>query len=147
MCTSLLGKWPPGIYKDLFIDLAEVSTRQQNFHRLKMWLLYPCNGPSSPKQWPRQGTPHSMVWAWSGSRRKCSAIFQHLFLQTPMRTWSPTLCIWCSRCTTAVKAGSQLKWECGGHQKGQHTFCSLTHICQKWTFWHLAFSVLYIQYV
>lgn len=34
-----------------------------------------------------------------------------------------------------------------GHHKGRHSFRSITHICQKWTFWHLAFLGLYIQHV
>lgn len=139
MCTSLLGKWPTTTHKGLFIDLAEVFTGQQNFHRLTWGLLYSYNGASSPRQGPSRIPPGLWYGPDLEPGGNVQSYFSILFLKTPLRTWSLTLCIWCTRCTTAVKTGFQLKWEYGGHHKRLHRFCSITHICQKWTFWHLVF--------
>lgn len=76
-------------------------------------------------------------WAWSGIQRKCSAIFQLLFLKTPLKDmvpWPLQLMhgsyTWC----TGWFPAQVRRW---GPLQGQHRFCSLPHICQKWTFWHL----------
>lgn len=86
------ASWESGLpptHKGLFIDLAEVFTGQQNSHRLTTALLFSYNGASSPRQWPGQGSPRSMVWPWSGARRKCSVIFQHFVPQNSIEEMVP----------------------------------------------------------
>lgn len=133
----------PATCGNLFIVLAEVSIVPENFHRLKTWLLYSCQEPSSLRQWPSMGAPRSMAWAWSGVKRKCLAIFQILFLKTPMRTWSPTLCIWITRCTLAVKAGSHLKWKYGRPSRRMASFAPLHTSARNGPFgtWHFFCSL------
>lgn len=89
MCTSLLGKWPTTHTQGLihwssrsFHWTTEFSQADKGAALFLQWSL-------QPKAGTKQDSPRSMVWAWSGARRKCSVIFQHFVAQNSIEDMAP----------------------------------------------------------
>lgn len=138
MWTSLLGTWLPTLREGCYlhprisVHWATEFSQAGNTTVLFLWWAFQPQAMATTGCDPalREDGPDLE------SKENVQPSFSFCSSRRHWRTWFPGLSIWftdCAWCTGWFPAQVRM-W---GPLQGQYRFCSLPHICQKWTFWHL----------